>query len=147
MLNKGVLFMKKKRIIPFKYKLSIIISFWIFLAFNLIAFNIYLNTNDSLEKQYNLRKYADTNVSLSNYNFLYSNYNNSDFYLLIMSVLFLVISIVLGALIVFYISNPIKKMMIGIEEVSNGNYDYMIEINTTDEFNMLGKSINNLSRR
>jgi len=147
MLNKGVLFMKKKRIIPFKYKLSIIISFWIFLAFNLIAFNIYLNTNDSLEKQYNLRKYADTNVSLSNYNFLYSNYNNSDFYLLIMSVLFLVISIVLGALIVFYISNPIKKMMIGIEEVSNGNYDYMIEINTTDEFNMLGKSINNLSRK
>ncbi|HQD51371.1 MAG TPA: HD domain-containing protein [Defluviitaleaceae bacterium] len=64
-----------------------------------------------------------------------------------MSVLFLVISIVLGALIVFYISNPIKKMMIGIEEVSNGNYDYMIEINTTDEFNMLGKSINNLSRK
>lgn len=38
-------------------------------------------------------------------------------------------------------------MMIGIEEVSNGNYDYMIEINTTDEFNMLGKSINNLSRK
>ena len=36
-------------------------------------------------------------------------------------------------------------MMVGIEK-SNGNYDYMIDINTTDEFNMLGKSINNLSK-
>jgi len=102
-----------------------------------------------MEKQYESRKYIEGSLNLSSYSSLYSyaNYSDPDFYLFIMAVLFLFTSILLGILIVLYISNPIKKMMVGIEEVSNGNYDYMIDINTTDEFNMLGKSINNLSKK
>lgn len=141
--------MKKTIVIPFKYKMGIIISLWIFFAINLVAFNIYINTNHSMEKQYESRKYIEGSLNLSSYSSLYSyaNYSDPDFYLFIMAVLFLFTSILLGILIVLYISNPIKKMMVGIEEVSNGNYDYMIDINTTDEFNMLGKSINNLSKK
>lgn len=146
MLYKGVLLMKKIKVIPFKYKLILTISIWIFSALFLIATNIYINTNHSMQKQYSSRKLLFGVINIPESYNLYSNYSKSDSYFLVTIVLFLVISIILGIMMVLYISSPIKKMMIAIEEVSNGNYDYKIDINSSDEFNMLGKSINSLSR-
>ena len=60
----------------------------------------------------------------------------------------IVLSIILFGIIYILISkifSPFNKIVSAIDEISNGNYDKRIELNGRKEFDMLGKSVNNLA--
>ena len=58
-------------------------------------------------------------------------------------------AIVFGLIVSFVISrnltNPLDKLMKGINEIKQGNYDYEVKVNTKDEINTLAESFNNMS--
>lgn len=48
---------------------------------------------------------------------------------------------------IFIVNKPLKKISRGIEEISNGNLDYKIEINSNSEFAHVANEFNNMSAK
>lgn len=54
---------------------------------------------------------------------------------------------ILGAIIVSnFLTNPIKSLVQGTDEVARGNYDYTVNINSRDEIGDLTRSFNHMAR-
>lgn len=66
------------------------------------------------------------------------------FTLIIIGMIFLV-SMIIATLITRSISVPINKMVEGVKDIANGNFETSLEITQTDEVGMLGNSINKMT--
>jgi adenylate cyclase len=76
--------------------------------------------------------------------------NRKLFGLVLNSVIVMVVSfLVASGLLVLFISggitNPIKRLVTGAEEIGHGNYNYKIEVRSADEIGYLGESFNTMS--
>ncbi len=57
----------------------------------------------------------------------------------------LVVSVAVGFFIYGSVSRPIKKMVVGTENIAKGNLDYTIPLNTQDEIGKLARSFNKMT--
>ncbi|MFH1728671.1 MAG: HAMP domain-containing protein, partial [Pseudomonadota bacterium] len=57
----------------------------------------------------------------------------------------LFISLFICGLLFPFIINPIKKLMLGIDRISNEDFNYKIEIKNSDEFGKLANAFNNMA--
>jgi len=57
----------------------------------------------------------------------------------------LILALAVGIFIWFFVHIPVKKVIVGTKEISSGNLDYKIKINTQDEIGGLAKSFNRMT--
>ena len=137
--------MKKIKFIPFRFKLGLVVSVWVSLVIIFLGTNIYNNIKHTMEKQYNVNGNVMNSLEASNYYMLYKALDKIALYIFIALIISIGISILLGSVLANFISRPIKKMMVGMEEISNGNLNYKIDIRSKDEFRLLGRNFNNMT--
>jgi sigma-B regulation protein RsbU (phosphoserine phosphatase) len=57
-----------------------------------------------------------------------------------------VLSIVIGNLVSWWLTKPLKVLMKGMDQICSGNLDYTIPVRSTDEIGKLGDNFNNMAK-
>lgn len=69
-------------------------------------------------------------------------------FILLVIILILILSIIIMSLITAQtITKPMKKLIDGVEEISNGNLDYRIDYDSTNEIGVTVKAVNEMAAR